>query len=423
MSFLSLSSLPLSNLPLAHAVRSVCAMACVAAIGGLGGCQTTRTVHRPAPPKPAVQQTVAPQQMRAQSQQYLTLPGMGQTHVPVRVGLMLPFSNGSAATRGLADAMLNAAELAVSDAGNPDILLMPADAGATPADSAAAVQKLLDNGAEIIVGPLFSRTVRAVAPLAKASGVPVLAFSTDRTTAGNGVYLLSFQPENEVRAIVSYAASQGHTHFAALIPQTPYGDRVATAFRAAVDAVHGILADMERFDPQSGNAVEQAAAMARSHPDAVLIAQGGALLRGMAPTLVVAGLSPDRVKFLGTGLWDDPAITREPTLDGGWFAAPAPDVQDAFDAKYRTVFDGTPPQLATLAYDAMSLVALLSNGAPYHRFTPAALTDPNGFSGVDGIFRFRPDGTAERGLAILRVTPQGFQVQRPAPKTFQPMGE
>jgi hypothetical protein len=92
---------------------------------------------------------------------------------------------------------------------------------------------------------------------------------------------------------------------------------------------------------------------------------------------------------------------------------------DAFNGRFHDTFGSNPPQLASLAYDAIALVALLSSGPPYHRFTQAALMDPNGFTGVDGIFRFNPDGTSERGLAVLEVAPDGFHVVSPPPKTFQ----
>jgi len=363
----------------------------------------------------------APHQLAADQPNFLHLQN---THgVPVRVGVLLPFSNGSPATRALANAMLKAAELAVFDAGNSDLILMPADEGSTPDDAANAARKLLSQGAEIIVGPLFASSVTAVTPIAKDRGVPVLAFSTDRTVAKHGIYLLSFQPENEVRSVVAYAASQGHKNFAALVPENAYGNRVAEVFREAVSVAKGQVTDIEKFNPGSGSVTDQAAAVAKSNPDAILIAQGGSVLRGIAPILAANGADREHVKLLGTGLWDDPSILKEPTLGGGWFASPPPHVQDSFDAKYHDAFDANPPQLATLAYDAISLVALLAPGEPYHRFTRSALIDPNGFAGVDGIFRFNPDGTAERGLAILSVSPDGFSVVQHAPATFQTAGE
>ena len=396
--------------------RRLCAIAGVAAIAALSACT---------PPKPAPPLAVAPppppvaaNPLTREQPNYLRLPNMAPGVTPVRVGIILPFSSATPATRNLAAAMLKAAELALFDTGNRNILLMTADEG-SPDQAGAAADKLLAQGAEIIVGPLFGPSVATVAPIARDRGVPVLAFSTERSVAGNGVYLLSFLPQNEVRRIVSYAASQGHHNFAAMVPQTAYGDVVANAFDDAVKRANAINVDIQHFAPNSAAVMAPSAAIAKGNADTVLIAQGGSVLRAIAPSLAFNGLDPAKVKLLGTGLWDDPAIAKEQTLDGGWFAAPEPDADGAFTGKYHDVYGAAPPQLASLAYDAISLVSLLSRGEPYHRFTPATLMDPNGFAGVDGIFRFNTDGTSERGLAVLEVQPDGFHVVNPAPKTFQ----
>jgi ABC-type branched-subunit amino acid transport system substrate-binding protein len=262
-----------------------------------------------------------------------------------------------------------------------------------------------------------------VTPVARDRGVPVLAFSTEKSVAGNGAYLLSFLPQNEVRRVVSYAAANGHHQFAALVPQTAYGEVAQGAFEESVAAANGAVVDVERFAPNTEQVAAPAGAVAKSDADAILIAQGGVLLRAIAPTLSLDGVTKDKVKLLGTGLWnDDKALMRESSLEGSWYAAPAPNADADFINKYRTTFGQAPAQLASLAYDAVSLVALLAQGPAYHRFTPAALNDPNGFAGVNGIFRFRPDGTSERGLAVLEMTPTGPTVVSPAPTTFQKPG-
>jgi ABC-type branched-subunit amino acid transport system substrate-binding protein len=353
---------------------------------------------------------------------FFRLPNMAPTTTPVRVGIILPFSNGSPATRALASSMMNAAEMALFDSGNRNIVLMTGDEGGGE-DAGDAARDLIAKGAEIILGPLFASSVKAVAPIARDRGIPVIAFSTDRSVAGNGVYLLSFQPENEVRRVLSYAASQGRSNFAALIPQNAYGDHVATAFSADVPAGGGTVSDLERFDPATSDVVKQAAQISAARPDTLLVAQGGSLLRGMASVLAYDGLDNAHVKLLGTGLWDDASTLNEPALVGGWFAAPQPDADAAFLSRYQETFGTKPPQLTTLSYDAVSLVALLSSGPPYHRFTDAALTDPNGFTGVTGIFRFDANGDCERGLAILGVGPDDFTIVNPAPTTFQSSGQ
>jgi ABC-type branched-subunit amino acid transport system substrate-binding protein len=178
--------------------------------------------------------------------------------------------------------------------------------------------------------------------------------------------------------------------------------------------------DVEHFAANAGDVAEPSDAVVKSGADAVLIAQGGVMLRALAPTLSFHGASRDKVKLLGTGLWaDDPALEREASLEGSWYAAPAPNADEQFVTKYRNTYGAAPASLASLAYDAVSLVALLAEGTPYHRFTQAALMDPNGFAGVDGIFRFSPDGTSERGLAVMEITPTGPVVVSPAPTTFQ----
>src|SRR5262249_2608013 len=123
-------------------------------------------------------------------------------------------------------------------------------------------------------------------------------------------------------------------------------------------------------------------------------------------------------QLLGTGLWADRGMDRA-AITGGWFAAPSPEADAAFNSKYKAVYAADPPPLAPLAYDAVSLIAAMSSGPPYHRFTQAALTDPNGFFGVSGIFRFNADGSADRGLAVLQVNGDDTRVIDPAPRTFQ----
>ena len=378
----------------------------------------------PPPPKPRLPPPppppVAGNPLDHDQPGYLRLPGTAPDKVPVRVGIILPFTSGSSGTRALAASMLKAAEMAMFDSGNQDILLMTADEGSGGATAAKAADQLLSQGAEVIVGPLFGPSVAAVAPIARDRGVPVLAFSTEKSVAGNGAYLLSFLPQIEVRRVVSYAADNGHRQFAALLPESPYGEVTGSAFNDAVSANKGKVVDVEHFAANAGDVAEPSDAVVKSGADAVLIAQGGVMLRALAPTLSFHGASRDKVKLLGTGLWaDDPSLEREASLEGSWYAAPAPNADEQFVTKYRNTYGAAPASLASLAYDAVSLVALLAEGTPYHRFTQAALMDPNGFAGVNGIFRFSADGTSERGLAVMEITPTGPVVVSPAPTTFQ----
>jgi branched-chain amino acid transport system substrate-binding protein len=124
------------------------------------------------------------------------------------------------------------------------------------------------------------------------------------------------------------------------------------------------------------------------------------------------------MQLLGTGLWDDPQIFSNAALDGAWYAGPDSTGFRNFSARYRSRYGQDPARTASLAYDAVALIAALTKTQGKQRFSPEVLTNSSGFTGIDGLFRFRPDGTNQRGLAVMRVAPAGGQIISPAPKSF-----
>ncbi len=353
------------------------------------------------------------------------VPGPGAQGNPnqVRVALLLPFSHPSKETRAVAQALLNAAQMAIFDMGSHTMTLLPRDTGATPETAAAAATDAIDKGAELILGPLLAADVRAVAPIARQRNVPVIAFSTDRTVAGDGVFLLSFLPETEVTRVISYAIAQGRSRFAALIPATPYGQRVEEAFRATVTSAGREVVSVQSYQPNA-QALEPAInAVAKTGFDAIFLPEGGTMLRSLAPILLVKGPDSKQIKLLGTGLWDDPAVAKEPSLIGGWYSVTPQDQRPNFTSRYQQLYTNKPPRIATLAYDGVALASTLSRGSPGRRYTRETISDPNGFAGIDGIFRFLPNGFTERGLAVMEIAPNGqLLIASPAASTFQAQG-
>jgi branched-chain amino acid transport system substrate-binding protein len=159
-------------------------------------------------------------------------------------------------------------------------------------------------------------------------------------------------------------------------------------------------------------------AQAATRVDAIFIPDSGDVLPDVVQTLTANGVNTKKVQLLGTGLWDDPRIYSVPAVDGGWYAAPDSAGYRNFAQRYRARYKQDPVRTATLAYDAVALIAALVKTQGPQRFSPETLTNPSGFSGIDGLFRFRTDGTNERGLAVLRVTSSGAQVISPPPRSF-----
>src|SRR6516162_2510127 len=341
----------------------------------------------------------------------------------VKVGLILPLSgNGNAAVA--AKSMRNAAEMALTEFNSPDIQLLVKDDGGSAAGAQQAAQQVLDEGAEIILGPLFALTVTPVGQLARARNVPVIAFSTDANVAAHGVYLLSFLPESDVDRIIAYAVSQGRRSYAALVPDNAYGTVVEAAFKQVVPRRGGRIVAFERYplDKAQMQGPIRNVAQAAAHADAIFIPDGAEAVGTAVQTLIASGVDTKRVQLLGTGLWEDAQVFSNPQLDGGWYAGPDTSGFRSFSARYRSRYGQDPVRTASLAYDAVALVAALVKTQGKQRFTEEVLTNASGFAGIDGLFRFRPDGTNQRGLAVLRVSPTGGQSVSPPPKSFGASG-
>ena len=377
-----------------------------------------------------------------------TRPLHMQNADPVRVGLLLPFTGASEAVQKVASSMFDAAQLAAFEAGDDRFLIIPKDTRGTPDGAAAAARSALADGAEIILGPMFSETVAAAAPVARAANVPLIAFSSDMNSAGDGVYLLTFPPEIEVARVTEYAMQQGKVRFGLIAPANAYGQRVSTAFGQELSLRGGVLVHEERYEQDPDKMLAPAKRLAAYSTEiippelrhgfdptkpgstgvaggnsqgfqAVLMPEQGTLLRALAPLLPYYNVDINKVKLLGVSAWNNPRLTREPALRGGWFAAPDPTITIAFEQRFKAAFGEAPPKLASLAYDATLLAARLGQSPRKRdRFDEAMIENRGGYFGADGLFRFKADGTIERGLAILEIQPGGIQVVDPAPRGF-----
>ena len=420
------------------------------AVIGLAGLVVAACSTTPPPPPPPVDQppVVEPEpepkpepEPEPEQPTGLIPPHMADRDI-ARVAVLLPFSAENSGARAEALRLLRAAELALFERAGGDLLMIPKDTQGTPDGARSAARAAAGDGADLIIGPLFGPAVAAAADVARQNDIPVIAFTTDTSVAGDGVYLMSFPPEIEVERIVEYTARQGVERFAYLGPQNAYGMAVYNALQdnsalnggyVSADAFYtGDVEAMARASARLASGVfepltpEEALERRRSEwmPDpeaafqAVILPEGGTRLRSLGPLLISQNVDPLVVRFLGTGLWNDPDLLREPALHGGWFAGPDRDSRERFETAYREAYGSDPSRIASLAYDAMSLAAHLDGGE--RGFTAAAIEEEQGFLGADGLFRFHADGMIERGLAIYEIQPRGFREIEPAPLTFEP---
>jgi branched-chain amino acid transport system substrate-binding protein len=379
-------------------------------------------------------------------------PAPGATGL-MRVGLLVPLTGPSAP---IGEALLNAAQIALFDVGDERFVLQVYDTQGIPEGAQVAASLAISQGAQLLLGPLFSAEVAAAAPDAAAAGVNIIAFSTDPTIASARVFVMGFLVDEQVRHIAEHAALQGHLNYAVLAPDSAYGKAVVEAVTRHIPRVGGTVTDISLYDPSGSdlNAIvreladfdqrqadleeqkaelegledeESLLALERLELldtvgdvefDAILLPEQGVRLTQAAALLPFFDIDPGRVQLLGTMLWNAPGLGREPVMLGGLYPAPPPESTRRFSSRYRDLHGQNPPSIATHGYDAVALAAILAQSGMPAPFSTPAITAASGFAGIDGIFRFTPDGLSQRGFAVLEVTRDGPATASPAPTAF-----
>ncbi len=397
--------------------RAGFALALLAAAGFLSACNPTGGPGR------SDLKLTAPNSGAVQSQ---PLPPAGEPSEligqgTIKIALIVPLTQANGPS-SVGASMRNAAQLAYLESGQSDVSIIVKDDHSSPAGAATAAQAAVSEGAELILGPVFAAGVKEAGRVAKGAGKPVIAFSTDSSAASRGVYLLSFLVEGNVERIIDFAAQRGKKSAAALVPDNEYGALALAQFQQSA-ASHGMrVLVIEKYKPgQPADSVKRIAAIA-DQIDTLFIPDSPDAMGAVARELTAANLDSKRVQILGPALWNDPRTLKLPALQGAWFAAPENAGFNAFAGRYRAKFGSEPSRIATLTYDAVTLAIALSRQQGSQRFAESSLTNPAGFNGADGVFRFRPEGLNDRALSVLEIEGGQPKVISPAPRTLGPTG-
>jgi branched-chain amino acid transport system substrate-binding protein len=334
-----------------------------------------------------------------------------------KVAALLPLSGPNAA---IGQSLLDAMRLAFEDArGGVPIELLSRDTGGTPEGAKRAAESALQAGATLIVGPLLGAEVPAVAEISRGAGVPLLSFTNNVAVAAPGVYTLGILPQTQVDRLVGFARAKGARRFALVAPDDFYGKIVEDSFRAVVGGGGGgQVVAVERYAGNM-NAVSNAVkrvAETTGGADAILLAGNGDNLLIAATFVPFHDIDATKTQVLiATVGWDDPRLQQEAALFGAFIAAPLTPKREEFMQRFKLTYSKDAPLLASLGYDAAALaIAAIRDGGDTG--LTAALTNPSGFEGYDGVFRLRPDGTNQRILPILQFQRGGARpVEQAAP--------
>lgn len=335
-----------------------------------------------------------------------------------RIALLLPLT-GRAAPIG--QALQQAAEMALFDAGANELALAAYDSGDTAETAVEAYRKARMDGVALVLGPLFGTSATALAPLVTEGGANVISFSNDEKAAQRGVWIMGIAAPPQVRRVVDHAIEAGIRRFATFAPQTPYGEQMSSTLDSYVVTRGGTVVATELFDTDvAGSARRLASGIQGDGKVAVLVPVAPPRLSSALAALAAVGLDGRAVQYIGTGVWDVPNIGSETMLRGAWYAAPDPARRADFERRFVSTYGRPPHRLATLAYDGVALAGNLARLKRGGDFSADAITNPRGWSGVDGIIRFLPDGRSERTLAVIEIQGDRAVVVSPAPTGFPP---
>ncbi len=331
-----------------------------------------------------------------------------------KVAMLLPLS-GKASTFG--KGLQNAAMMALEDTGNQKLEVRFYDTKSSPDGALAALSSALSADAELILGPLMSEEVSAISYQAKHKNVPVISFSTAPHILGSGIYTLGLLSDEQVDRIVSYAASKGRSKIAVVVPDSNAGLNIAKSALQSAAANNMSVTKIGFYEPSTLEFSELVQKMTAGKDfDVVLIAETGSRLKAISGTFGYYDVSYPNVLFVGTSVWENTNLNKETTLFNGIYPTISRVHGEYFNKKYKDLFGETPNTLYTYAYDSIALASALSKHGSQSLYS--AITNPDGYIGINGSFRLFDDGTNEHNLDIVEITPQGLKTVSTAPKTF-----
>ena len=346
------------------------------------------------------------------------------TSAPVPVALLVPSGSGQASDELLAQSLENAARLAISDLDGVKIDLRVYSTAGQAAQAAAMATKAVDEGAKIILGPVYAHSANAAGVAVAGRNVNVLSFSNNPAIAGGNVFVLGPTFANTADRLVRYAMGQGRSRFMVLHDTGTSGVAGQAAVTAAVKAAGGTVAGIDSYEFSQQGVINAARTIAgdirNSGTNAIFFtANTAGALPLLTQLLTENGVDPSVAQFIGLTRWDIPATTLAlPGVQNGWFALPDPGLSQQFADRYSTAFGGPPLPITGLAYDGIAAIGALVKAGKADALTAQALTQPAGFVGVGGIFRLRSDGTNQRGLAVAQIVNNQVTVIDPAPRSF-----
>lgn len=369
----------------------------------------------------------------------------------IEIGLLLPMSGKN---KELGMSLLNAATVSLFENDREKkIKLVIFDSNDDAKSTESAFRKIIDRKIKYVIGPVFSNSLLAIEKLARDNSIVVISLSNNSDMLGKisnngGIFIGGIYPQSQIDKITNYAIDRGKMNFAIIAPNSQYGQTITQYLKASVRSRNANFITSEFYD-SSGRDIDRVVERAinsfmipesiknnkseraineydRTYPEVILIPESGKILSKIVASIKKQNVKEREIQLIGTSQWDEISTLNDSNLTGAWFPAPESREFYNFEKRYYNIFKKIPPRISSISYDAVNaIIAVLrknhlnsENMATIKHFIDYSENGKSGFAGIDGSFRFLPNGAIQRNLSVLRVGNGDVNVLEKPAETF-----
>lgn len=313
----------------------------------------------------------------------------------VKIAVLLPLT-GTYAQIG--EHYLKAIELSLFDFADANLKAQILDTKGTFEGTLEALKHVKE--ADVLLGPVMSTGVDAAAIWALKRKVPVISLTNNFMKAQSGVFVFGVPPQTEAEEMVRYAVKKGMDRFTVILPSGSFGRLMQEAIHKSIKRYGAKLVDVFFYSTNMEELPSIVKQMQKKTVDGIFVVNGGQDLFNISKALEEAKISG---RILGTQQWRASDVSKWPQLNGAWYTTGYSAQKPGFEKRYMSVYNKEPDTTAYLAYDAMAMLAKLHKINPYTPFSINALTNPQGFIGLQGAFTLHKNGSIKRHISIMEV--------------------
>ena len=291
---------------------------------------------------------------------------------------------------------------------------------------------------KIFFGPLTSSNLDDVSKFCS-KGVLFFSFASDKKYAKNCIFLVNFFPEDDLKTL--FESFDKSSRVALLFPENDYGYYINSIIDNYATQSDSILVNRASYKNDLSNAreaikelsnynlrkyeLERQKTILKTKNDEVsikalkkiqkfetagvvdfthlILPEYSIRLLQIAPLLPFYDIDPNKVQFVGTGVWDNEIFFEEPSLQKAIFSGIPKQKRDWFFEEYNKNYGENPKRTITITYDLIGISSyIINNKLPLNEALELLNNNKIRFEGMDGRFSFK-NNIITRELKVLQI--------------------